>query len=75
VSPDNLRALRQRLGLTQAAFAERYHLSPRVVANWESGRDGLRGAAATLLTLIEREPDTVARILSEDQIANSSRSS
>jgi putative transcriptional regulator len=58
--------LRRRLGLTQAAFAQRYHLSSRVIANWESGRDGLRGAAATLLTLIERDPEAVARILSSD---------
>jgi putative transcriptional regulator len=64
VTAVEFRALRHRLGLTQVAFAERYHLSPRVVANWESGRDGLRGAAATLLTLIERDPETVARILS-----------
>jgi putative transcriptional regulator len=61
--PAEIRALRQRLGLTQAAFAERYHISPRVVANWESGRDGPSGSAATLLTLIEREPETIARIL------------
>src|SRR5262249_24234460 len=40
----NIRALRRRLRLTQAAFAARYyHLSRRVVANWECGRDTLRG--------------------------------
>jgi putative transcriptional regulator len=63
MTPAEIRALRQRLGLTQAAFAERYHLSPRVVANWECGRDGPSGSAATLLTLISRAPETIARIL------------
>jgi len=63
MNAEEIRALRRRLGLTQAAFAARYHLSPRVIANWESGRDGPSGAAATLLTLIARAPDQIARIL------------
>jgi putative transcriptional regulator len=67
MTADEIRALRRRLGLTQAAFAARYHLSPRVVANWEGGRDGPSGSAATLLTLIERAPDEVARILARPE--------
>src|SRR5215469_6744604 len=38
MNAEEIRALRRRLGLTQAAFAARYHLSPRVVANWEKAR-------------------------------------
>jgi putative transcriptional regulator len=67
MTPDDIRALRRRLGLTQAAFAARYHLSPRVVANWESGRATPSGSSTTLLTLIERAPDDIARILARPQ--------
>jgi len=63
----DIRALRRRLRLTQAAFAARYHLSRRVVANWECGRDTPSGSSTTLLTLIERAPDDIARILAWPQ--------
>jgi putative transcriptional regulator len=62
----NLRALRKRLGLTQAQFAERYHLTIAAVRGWEGARARRpQGGAAVMLRLIEREPETVARILVE----------
>jgi putative transcriptional regulator len=55
-------AIRIRLGLTQLAFARRYGLSVRTVQGWERG--GPTGAAGrVLLTLIDRQPATVAEAL------------
>ncbi len=60
-----LPALRLRLGMTQAEFSRTYRLSVRTVQNWECGRDTPIGSAAVLLTLIEREPETIARLLAD----------
>lgn len=58
--------LRHRLGLSQREFAERYRLSLHTVRGWEIGRAPKAGAAAILLELIAREPETIARILASD---------
>jgi putative transcriptional regulator len=59
----DVRALRRRLGLTQAAFAARFGFSQGAVRNWEQGRRRPEGAARTFLKVIEREPEAVARAL------------
>ena len=59
-----LKALRAKLGLSQLAFAKAYHLDAQTVARWEQGVRHPSGAAATLLRLIDLEPELVAKILS-----------
>jgi putative transcriptional regulator len=59
----DIRALRRRLGLTRAAFAARYQLPERTLQNYEQGRDTPPAAALTLFRLIDRAPETIARIL------------
>jgi putative transcriptional regulator len=63
--PDHVdvKALRQRLGLTQIAFARRYGFSLTAVRNWEQGRRHPTGAVRMLLTIIEKEPEAVERAL------------
>jgi putative transcriptional regulator len=61
-SPD-VRAIRGRLGLSQDAFAARFHLSLRTVQEWEQQRRVPEGPARVLLQVIEREPEAVARAL------------
>ncbi|MBV9523737.1 MAG: helix-turn-helix domain-containing protein [Alphaproteobacteria bacterium] len=63
VVPD-VRALRKRLGLSQAAFAARFGLSLTNIRNWEQGIRRPEGAARVLLTVIERDPEAVERALS-----------
>jgi putative transcriptional regulator len=63
VSPD-VRAIRERLGLSQEAFAERFQLSLRTVQEWEQRRRVPDGPARVLLRVIDREPDAAARALS-----------
>ena len=64
VSPGpDVRAVRERLGLSQEAFADRFHLSLRTVQDWEQGRRVPEGPARVLLQIIERDPDAVQRAL------------
>ena len=58
-------ALRKRLGLSQAAFAERFGFSLDAVQNWEQGRRRPDGAVRAFLRVIAREPDAVARALAK----------
>ncbi len=59
----DVKAIRQRLGLTQMAFARRYGLSLGSVRNWEQGCRQPEGPARILLRVIEREPEAVQRAL------------
>jgi putative transcriptional regulator len=59
----DVKALRARLGLSQEAFAGRYGLDVATVRNWEQGRTKPEGPAATLLQLIERDPEKIVELL------------
>jgi len=58
-----VRQTRAATGLTQAAFATRFHLPVGTVRDWEQGRSKPDAPALTLLRIIEREPDAVLRAL------------
>jgi putative transcriptional regulator len=59
----NVRAMRQKLGMTQEEFAIRYRLTLARVRDWEQGRSAPDGAARAYLTIIEKEPEAVDRAL------------
>lgn len=59
----NVRALRERLGLTQEEFARRYRFPLRSVQEWEQGRKRPAAGTMTLLLAISREPKALARAL------------
>ena len=59
----DVKALRERLGLTQENFALRYGLDLATVRNWEQGRVQPDTAARSLLRVIERAPEAVAEAL------------
>jgi putative transcriptional regulator len=58
-----VRALRQKLKLTQEEFATRFHLPLGTVRDWEQGAHRPDKAAQVLLTVIAKDPDAVARAL------------
>lgn len=60
---EDVRALRQRLGLSQEAFAARYGFSVDAIRQYESRRRTPSGPIRTLLRVIAREPDAVTRAL------------
>jgi len=59
----SVRALRKKLGLSQAEFAARFHLPLGTVRDWEQGAHRPDKAAQVLLTVIAKDPDAVARAL------------
>jgi putative transcriptional regulator len=54
--------LRERLRLSRAVFARYLRTNPRTLENWEQGRARPNAQAALLIRLVERYPDTVARL-------------
>lgn len=61
VSP--VKVLRQRLGMTQVQFAEAFGLPVSTLRDWEQGRSTPDAPARALLRAIEREPETMRRLL------------
>jgi putative transcriptional regulator len=55
----DVRAMRRRLGLSQAAFAAKFGFQPATLRNWEQGRTRPDGPARVLLTVIARHPEAV----------------
>ena len=56
-------AIRKKQKLSQEAFADRYGLSVGTVRDWEQKRRSPDRAALILLSVIDREPDAVTRVL------------
>ncbi|MCY3601477.1 MAG: helix-turn-helix domain-containing protein [Chloroflexi bacterium] len=50
-----VRNLRERSGLSQAAFARRLGVRQQTVSEWETGRYAPRGASLTVLRMLEEE--------------------
>lgn len=61
-APD-VRAIRDRLGLSRSAFAERFGFGLATVRDWEHGRRVPRTTSRVLLQIIEREPEAVSGAL------------
>lgn len=61
--PEDIRALRKRLGLSQAGFAARYGFSVETIRNYEQGHRHPTGPARVLLRVIATEPEAVERAL------------
>jgi putative transcriptional regulator len=65
----DVRAIRERLGLTRPAFARRFGLAVAAVRDWEQGLRRPDPAARVLLMVIARSPETVAEVVAADQAA------
>lgn len=55
----DVKALRERLGLSQAEFASQYRLNLRVLQSWEQNGRRPDSTAQTLLYLIAKNPSFV----------------
>lgn len=64
--PLDVRAIRERMGLTQVAFANKYGFTLASVRNWEQRRRHPMGACQILLKLIDRIPDQIELALYSD---------
>jgi putative transcriptional regulator len=59
VPETDVRAVRQKLRLTQAEFAAKFGFQLATVRNWEQGRTRPDGPARVLLAVRARHPDAV----------------
>jgi len=59
----NVKKIRQRLGLSQEAFAQTYAFALSAVRDWEQGRRNPERSARILLRIVEKEPEAVTRAL------------
>jgi len=64
--PARLRALRERLGLSQGGFAERFGINVRTLQDWEQGRRAPDQVARSYLAVIEKEPEAAARAIAAE---------
>ncbi len=65
----DVRAIRERLGLSRPAFAQRFGLAVAAVRDWEQGLRRPDPAARVLLMVIARNPETVAQAVAEASAA------
>ncbi len=57
------RQVRKRLGLSQAAFAQRIEVPLETIRNWEQGKRSPTGAAKALLRLLDKAPELALQAL------------
>ncbi|MBV8702609.1 MAG: helix-turn-helix domain-containing protein [Acetobacteraceae bacterium] len=65
----DVRAIREKLGLSRPAFAERFGLAVAAVRDWEQGLRRPDPAARVLLMVIRRSPEVVAEAVAEARAA------
>jgi putative transcriptional regulator len=58
-----VKVLRHRLGMTQEAFAQAFHLPITTLRDWEQRRSIPDAPARALLLAIERDPEAIKRLL------------
>jgi len=61
--PLKVRAIREKLNLTQAKFADMLRVSLATIRNWEQGRTYPEGAAIALLRVADAKPEAVLEAL------------
>ncbi len=61
----DVKAIRKKTGLSQAKFANMFHILVGTLRNWEQGRRRPEGPAMALLHIIDKEPEAVLRALSD----------
>jgi putative transcriptional regulator len=59
----NVKKLRERLGLTQEAFAKAYRIPLGTLRDWEQRRKRPDAPARAYLTVIARDPASIATLL------------
>lgn len=64
--PD-IKAIRSKVKLSQAAFAGKLHISPATLRDWEQGRRMPEASARTLLSMVDADPVAAFKLL--DKVA------
>ncbi len=64
--PVDVKAIRKRVGMSQAEFSRAYGISKRALQEWEQGGRQPDSAARAYLTVIGKEPAVVRRALGRE---------
>ncbi|MGA3105343.1 MAG: hypothetical protein ABSD53_12750 [Terriglobales bacterium] len=67
----DVKAIRNRLGMTQARFSNTFGFSLDAIKHWEGGRRIPEAPARTLLTVIDRNPAAVLMALNPAAVVSS----
>ena len=59
----DVKAIREKMGLSQSSFANNFGLSVYALRNWEQGKRQPDPAARAYLKVIEKVPDIVTSVL------------
>lgn len=62
VSAEEVKAVREKLNLSQSVFALRLRTKIKTLQNWEQGRARPNAQASLLIKMLERYPDTAQRL-------------
>ena len=65
----DVKAIRNRLGMTQAKFSDTFGFSLDAIKHWEGGRRTPEAPARTLLTVIDKNPAAVLTALNPPAFA------
>ncbi len=65
----DVKAIRNRLGMTQAKFSDTFGFSLDAIKHWEGGRRTPETSARTLLTVIDKNPAAVLTALNPTAFA------
>lgn len=64
-TPVDIKQLRKRVGMTQLEFSSAFGISIGTLRHWERGDRTPKGSALVLLNLVQKEPHTILRVLSQ----------
>ncbi len=59
-TPERIRALRQKMGLSQREFAKQINVRQATVSDWETGKHPPTGAVLVLFDMLEKEANRKA---------------
>lgn len=63
LTPADIKAIRQKTRMSQAVFAQAFHLSIDTIKGWEQGKRSPDAAATNYLRMIEADPDFVQKTI------------
>lgn len=63
VAGEEIREIRQRMGMTQEKFSDALHISVKTLRNWEQGIRLPTGPTRTLLKILNAKPEMALDVL------------
>ena len=68
LTPEEIKAIRARIGVSQSAFAVLMNISVRTVQDWEQGRRRPEGPAQSLLAIASARPEVMQDVFVEHRV-------